>query len=321
MNPLAAVTGSTGFLGQHILSALSEAGWRVRLLVRQQPTLPQGADAVELVPGDLSNMAALERLVADADAVIHAAGAIKAVSRSAFAAINVEGTENIAAVRRKRAPSARFVMISSLAARSEHLSDYAWSKAEAERALVAAGGGSTVILRPTAVYGPGDRETLTLFRATGLPVHPIPNSPDARLTIIHARDVATAVVQAASDDRLEGTYELTDANRPGYSWTDLVESACAATGRPFRPARLPGVVTRALGTLGDAISLCSGSTVLPGSQKLRELLHPDWSSSERAQPPAACWRPRIGVRDGFAETVAWYRAAGWLKPKPASNRQ
>jgi hypothetical protein len=49
------------------------------------------------------------------------------------------------------------------------------------------------------------------------------------------------------------------------------------------------------------------------SQKAREILHPDWSSRPEDQPPAGQWQPRVGLEEGFAEAVAWYRHAGWLR--------
>ena len=85
MGRLVAVTGATGFVGPHLVAALARRGWKIRLLVRRWSPLPSlaGVEA-DLVLGDLSDEAALKRLVAGADTVIHAAGLIKARQPSGF---------------------------------------------------------------------------------------------------------------------------------------------------------------------------------------------------------------------------------------------
>src|SRR6056297_1785498 len=133
--PIAAVTGGTGFLGRYVVRELAAAGWRPRLLVRGDPVHPQLADVdFEIVPGDLSEPQSLRRLVKGASAVVHVAGAVKALRRADFFAVNADGTARLAETTAEAAPGARLVYVSSLAARAPELSDYAASKAEGERA-------------------------------------------------------------------------------------------------------------------------------------------------------------------------------------------
>jgi hypothetical protein len=98
----------------------------------------------------------------------------------------------------------------------------------------------------------------------------------------------------------------------GYSWEALSRAAAAALGRPARPRRVPAPVLRGLGLVGDVAAL-AGATRMVTSQKVREMLHADWSSHPSRQIHPDLWRPRIELSAGFAEAVAWYRAAGWLR--------
>ena len=161
MSKLVAVTGATGFVGPHLVAALARRGWKIRLLVRRWSPLPS-LDGVEadMVLGDVSDEAALRRLVDGADTVIHAAGLIKARRPSDFMTVNRDGTALLSAL----APEAIFVLLSSLAAREPQLSPYAASKRAAEE-VVASRSGPWLTVRAPAVYGPGDRETLAYFRA------------------------------------------------------------------------------------------------------------------------------------------------------------
>src|SRR6185436_21119742 len=82
---LAAVTGATGFLGRQVVRALSAQGWRIRILARRDPIDPLWKDVVpEVAPGDVADDAALARLCAGADVLIHGAGLVKARSRAHF---------------------------------------------------------------------------------------------------------------------------------------------------------------------------------------------------------------------------------------------
>jgi uncharacterized protein YbjT (DUF2867 family) len=170
VSKLVAVTGATGFVGPHLVAALARRGWKIRLLVRRWSPLPSlaGVEA-DLVLGDVADEAALRRLVDGADTVIHAAGLIKARRAADFMAVNRDGTARVSAL----APTARFVLLSSLAAREPLLSPYGASKRAAED-VVAGRSGPWLAVRAPAIYGPGDRETLAYFRAARRALLPSP---------------------------------------------------------------------------------------------------------------------------------------------------
>jgi len=311
---LAAVTGVTGFIGGHLAGELARRGWRLRVLARSMPRLHgMAGPPVEVVQGSLSDERALRDLVEGADAIVHLAGAIKGRNRTDFMRVNAEGTAALAAAWRADAPEARFIHLSSMAAREPGLSHYAASKHAAEQRLRAIGAGADwCILRPAVVYGPGDRETLRIFRAASAPVQPMLNGSDARLTLIHVTDLVRAMAALLAAGQPSGCHEVTDARHDGYSWDELARAAASALGRVARPLQVPNSVIRALGLVGDAAALVGMAGMLT-SQKAREILHRDWRSDQASQPPASQWQPEITLDQGFAEAVAWYRAAGWLR--------
>jgi uncharacterized protein YbjT (DUF2867 family) len=167
-----AVTGATGFLGRRLVKVLGEQGWTVRVLARRDITDPAwlGLEP-QLVIGDLANSRALAALCDGAQVVVHVAGLIKARSRAVFDRANVEGSRQVALAA--KTAGARLVLVSSLAAREPNLSDYAGSKRGGEDAAREIMGGDLTIVRPPAIYGPGDVETLRLFEmASKSPVLP-----------------------------------------------------------------------------------------------------------------------------------------------------
>lgn len=311
--PLAAVTGATGFIGRHLVRQLAQSGWRVRLLMRRDPVIAQWRSArPEIVAGSLADPAALERLVEGADAVIHVAGLIKATSRDAFFHVNRDGAAQLARVVRERAPQAHFMLVSSLAAREPSLSDYAASKAAGEQVVREIVGARATVLRPSAVYGPGDRETLLFFQLARQRFVPLLGSADARAALIHVGDLCRLIEALAAGPPRGTTLTAADARPTGYLWEEVLGAAARAVGNA-RPSlfRAPRVLLRTVALAGDA-GRALGTANMLNSQKLRELLHADWSVSAEELASVPGWAPEFDLDAGFADAVAWYRAEGWL---------
>src|SRR5205807_6605334 len=178
-----AITGGMGFVGSHLIDAALAAGHEVKALARREQPDREG---LVWVRGALDDRDALEQLVGEADAVIHVAGVISAPDAAAFDHGNVGGTLAMLAAATAGGVK-RFVHVSSLAAREPRLSLYGASKAKAE-ALVESSGLDWAIVRPPAVYGPGDKETLELFKMARRGQIYLP--PSGKLSLIHVDDLA-----------------------------------------------------------------------------------------------------------------------------------
>ncbi len=311
--PLAAITGATGFIGRHLVLAFAQAGWRVRMLSRREPRIPdwRGLNP-EVVPGALADLAALERLVEGAHAVIHAAGLIKAARRRELFEVNCAASATLAGIAHRLAPQAHFVHVSTLAAREPRISDYAASKRAGEDAVRDLLGARATVLRPAAVYGPADPETLRFFRLARYRIVPLPGPPQARAALIHAQDLARLIVTLAACEPAGEVLAAADARPQGYGWDEILGTAARVVGNPrARLVRAPRALLRTVAWAGDLGRLLGSATML-SSNKLREISHLDWSVSAAEQAQPAGWRPRFELEPGFADTVAWYRAAGWL---------
>jgi 2-alkyl-3-oxoalkanoate reductase len=309
-----AVTGATGFIGSHVVGELGRAGWRVRILTRRVPANAQFADVpVDAVIGTLEDKRAVARLVEGADAIVHAAGRIKARSHAEFFAANATGTRLLVEAAIAAGNRPRFVLLSSIAARQPQISDYAASKLASEAELTRLDGELPwSILRPPAVYGPGDRETLTFFRALRLGLALRPPVRDARVSLLHVGDLATAIAAVLhAPSALPGVLEFDDGHG-GYGWDEMISVAARHLG--VRPLRLsiPRPFLMGVAHLNEAIHRATGDAPMLTSGKVREMLHPDWASRDGAVTAATGWRPRVDLDQGFAETVAWYRRHHWL---------
>lgn len=319
MARLAAVTGATGFLGGYIVAALVAAGWQVRILARRAGDFPQLAGlGIETVRGDLADRPALDRLIDGADAVIHAAGAIKARHEAAFRAANAGGTETLVAALNACSAPKQLVLVSSMVAREPGLSHYARTKRESEAALSALNHGNWTVVRPCAVYGPWDRETLAIFQSAVRGIFPIAGGGRGRVALIHASDVAQAIAALCGRSGAGEIFELTDRRVDGYGWGEIAGAAEKAVGNRVRSLALPAIAVHAAAAANALAARLIGGTPMLTPGKAREILHGDWGSAAERQPPPELWQPGIGLETGFRDTVTWYRDRGWL---PGRRRQ
>lgn len=298
-----AITGGTGFLGGHVLREAAARGHGIKALTRSaQFPRPN----VEWIKGTLEDHRVLADLAEGADAVIHIAGAINAPALAGFVEANVTGTASLLTAA-EAVGVKRFIHISSLSAREPDLSDYGWSKAASE-AIVVQSPLDWTIVRPPAIYGPGDREMLELFRiARRKGVVPLP--PKGRVSLIEAGDLARLLLDlVAAREAVEQVYEPDDGMIEGYSHREFGKLIGAGVGRP-RTLTLP-IPGFALRLAATAERMRHGDRAKLTPDRVRYFCHPDWVAQKR--PPASIWEPKVKAAEGLKATADWYRAEGWL---------
>lgn len=218
------VTGATGFLGGHVVRALLERGVQVRAMGRSlKPGMALASEGADFCPVDLRDRPATMAACRGVTAVVHAGALSSAWGKyKDFYDINVTGTENVLAGCREHGV-ARIVYISSPSVMSRHesqvgldesyplperfVSDYSETKALAEKAVrkAQAEGIDTVILRPKAIYGPGDTAIFPrITEAVSRGRFPILGAGDTVTNITHVDDVVQAVLLALESDKAPG---------------------------------------------------------------------------------------------------------------------
>jgi nucleoside-diphosphate-sugar epimerase len=308
------VTGASGFIGRRLAPALQRAGYRVRVLLRRDPVMAEWRDLCpEIVAGSLEDDQALRALVDGATTIVHLAGAIKAARDAQFFVANHLGTTAVARAVAASSGQLRLLHLSTMAAREPRLSGYAASKRAGEDAAREILGDRVTVLRPPAVYGPGDREMLAFFRIAAARYVPLIGSRAARAAMIHVDDLVNLIVALVAAPAPGRVLTAADARPEGYTWEEVFATAARAVGNPdARQFRMPAAVLRAVAMAGDVARACGAMNML-NSPKLRELRHSDWSvpMADLARPTG--WEPHHSLEAGFIDTVVWYRRAGWLR--------
>jgi len=330
------VTGATGFVGSHLVEALSSPATSdatgsppldLRVLVRPTSDLRHLSErSIGRFTGDLSDPAALTEATAGAEVILHLAALTRAKSEGVFMAANAAGTRRLLRAAVDSGTCKRFVYVSSLAAAGpardgrpvgihdppQPLTAYGRSKLAGEDACRDFDKDlQVVILRPPAVYGPRDRDLFTFFKLAGWGVLPVPTGPERSLQMIHVSDLARAIEAAAFSERARGIYHV--AEPEAYSWQRILDLMADAVGKGGRRIPLPRTLLKVAGALNGAVGRVTGRPQIFDGDKVRELLAPGWLCETSAAREDLGFSADIPLEEGFRNTARWYRENGWLR--------
>ncbi len=322
------VTGATGFIGTRLVEKLRERGVEVRCIAKDpMHILDLQSLGVEVTLADLNNGVSWERMLDGVDRVYHLAGATRAKRTSDYY------TENHLATRRfveicSRFPSSieRFVYVSSQTAAGPALggvplteadtchpvSEYGRSKLLAEGAVREAGKKLRItIVRPTAVYGPRDRDFLDYFKMILLGIQPLIGFREKVMNLVHVDDLVDGILLAGEHPSAVGeTYFL--GSEEWYSTGAIGAAIAAAVHRRPIHLRIPHAVVYAIGALAQAAGWLAGQRVFFNIQKVRESTQKAWTCSVAKAMSQLGYRQKLSLGEGMASTYRWYREHGWL---------
>ncbi len=305
-----AITGVTGFIGSAVARRLTSAGWRVRGLIRSRSRDRRRltcCEELEIVEGSLEDSSSLRKLVEGCRAVVHCAGTVRGAYADYFNRVNVEGVASLVRITREVAVSPSFFLLSSLAAREPHLSAYAASKRKGELQLVAqAGAMPWVVLRPPAVYGPGDREILPLFRLMEKGIAPLVGDHHSRFSLLFIDDLSAAIQSFLEQPiGLQATYELHDGVNGGYSWDEVIAVFSRLRAKKLMKIQIPLPLLSLSARVNQVISPLVGRQPMLTPGKVRELKHLDWVCDNQVITTQTGWRPKVNLIEGLQKTMGW----------------
>lgn len=301
---IVAITGATGFIGHVLTQKLIQNGWTVRALTRSDRS--SSSKSLQWIQGDLNNLIALHHLVDDAAFVIHCAATVRGSSFKEFSDTNIKGTRNLLRTITQKKQSPRFLLISSLAARQPELSWYAQSKYLSEQELI--GNSESLqwtIFRPTAVYGPGDKEIKPLFQVMRRGLFPVVGKISNRFGLIHVYDLVVAIeAWVTAEQNIQGIFELDDGTPGGYSYQGLTELAQQVWKHPVHCVAIPDPLIRGIASINLWLARLFHYSPMLTPGKVNELQHPNWVCDNAPlihELPG--WHPSIRLQDVLSEVI------------------
>lgn len=326
------VTGASGFIGSFIVEEALRRGFETWAAVRKGSSRRYLRDGrirfVELNLDDAGDLRGKLSAVMP-DYVVHAAGATKCLHADDFFRVNTQGTVNLASAVRDVCPGLeRFVFISSLSvcgpvretapyteitAADTPRPDTAYgrSKLEAERALDGMPGFPFIVLRPTGVYGPRERDYFMMAESIKKHVDFAAGLRPQDLTFIYVKDLVEAVFLALDHGKAGSRYHLSDGNvYPSRAFSDLIRREL---GNPWLlRVKAPLWLLRAITAAGEAVGRLTGRMTALNNDKYKIMRQRNWRCDIGPAVAELGFRPRYGLAEGVREAIEWYKENKWL---------
>lgn len=320
----ALVTGGTGFIGSHLVEELHRRGWEVCVIAKDNmfsSNLP-----VPVTIADLRDSEVLAPLLRDVDVVYHIAGLTRARKTADYYSVNHLGTKALinACIAHCRSLR-RFVFVSSLTAvgprigpdevtettRYHPVSHYGRSKMLAEIEVLEAKATLPVtIVRPSAVYGPRDRDLFRYFKMIRTGIEPLLGSGAHQLNLVHVQDLVRGILTAGEHPDGEG--EVFFIGGENLSTADICTRIAEAMRKKPLVFHLPEKLIYVVGALGEATGRILRRQVFFNVQKVREAVQDAWTCSIDKARSRIGWEPRMSISNGMSATYAWYLENEWL---------
>jgi nucleoside-diphosphate-sugar epimerase len=317
------VTGATGFIGRHLLPVLHQQGWQTTAAVRDDFRQPLSIPIKAIQVGEIDDMTDWQEALLGIDTVIHLAGRSHILHETisnpeaAFIKVNTKGTINLVKQSLKAGVN-HFIFVSSIhamAAESDDIlnenspchpdSPYGGSKLQAEQALINLAKDSNMtwtILRPTLVYGPGNRANMErlmklIKRGLPLPFGAIKN----RRSFVFVGNLVAAIITCLDHPNAANKIFLISDNQ-AVSTPQLIRLIAQQIQQPCRLLPVPTTLLRFLGYLGDRVESITGKNLPFNSYNIDRLLGSLAVDSSYIQKTLN-WQPPFTLEQGLAQTI------------------
>jgi nucleoside-diphosphate-sugar epimerase len=322
------VTGATGFIGSHLVESLLQKGMQVRCLLRKESDLKWLRNLpVEVAHGDCRDRTSLGQAVKVVDQVFHLAGVTKAIKKETYFEVNAFGTENlIYSCLENNRHLQKFIYLSSQAAsgpslngskkretdRSEPVSPYGESKRMGEElALAHAHELPLLILRPSAVYGPRDKDVYAFFKCLSKRMKPCLAGWDQHLNLCYVQDIVQAILLAAEAQTKSGEmFFLSDGH--DYRMEEIGDTFAQAMGITAFRIRIPKPMIFGIASFSEYFSKFSKRPPLINKSKVKEMVQKDWVCDITKAKTILGFKPKVGLLEGARLTFEWYKKENWL---------
>ena len=316
------ITGASGFLGYHLILAAIEQNLNVYAAIRKNSQIGHLKEMpVKYVYLNYEDVDGLSKALEDnkIDYILHAAGVTKAVKQEEYNYINATYSANLAKAAKMQGSSfKKMVFISSLAAAGPSLDDgsiiteqtapkpvtaYGRSKLLAEKEIAAIGIPLT-ILRPTAIYGPRDKDIFIMLKTVSKGFDPYLGKFVQQLSFVHARDVADLAVQALFIEKT-GTYNIADGNNYSrYQFADIAKKILSKKAFRFH---IPMPFVKVLAYFLETTNGWMNKPAVINREKLHELAARNWSCDISKAKQELHFNPAFNLEDGLKDSIKWYK--------------
>jgi nucleoside-diphosphate-sugar epimerase len=322
------ITGTSGFIGSFLVEAAIKKGYQVVAGVRETSNRIINP-LVSFIVIDYESSDAIAKSIEKEKFkfVIHNAGLIQSRHEKEYFHANYLYTRNLVdALQKTDCPPEKFIYTSSLASygpgnhplipiqitdKQSPITFYGKSKLEAENYLRSLSNFPYVILRPTAVYGPRERNLYLVFNLINRHLEFKLLKTGQVLSFVYVKDLVDCFFQALESDRKQRSYFVSDGNT--YSTEELNSTIKKHLNRKTIKIAVPAFILKPAAFVNEIISQITGHSTIFNMDKLNELMSVNWSCNINETIEDLGYEPQYNLDQGIAETIRWYKENGWLK--------
>ncbi|MBC7889351.1 MAG: NAD(P)-dependent oxidoreductase [Ferruginibacter sp.] len=328
MNEKVLITGASGFLGYHIIQAAIEKGLDVYAAVRTNSNIEHlDKLPVHYLYLNYDNREEMTRQLTEnkIDYIIHAAGVTKAIRQEVYNLVNATYTLNLAKAAEKLGGNLKkMVFISSLAAVGplgdyrdkiteqtcpNPVTAYGRSKLLAEKNLANIAI-PTTILRPTAIYGPRDRDIFIMVKTLNKGLDPYIGKMLQQLSFVHVKDVAEVAVNSLFMNNARGIYNITDGHSYNrYQFSDIARILLKKNALRFH---IPMPLVKMLAYILETTNGWLKKPSVINREKLQELAAKNWICDISKAKKELAFSPQFDLQSGLEDSIAWYVKNKWI---------
>jgi nucleoside-diphosphate-sugar epimerase len=326
------ISGASGFVGGFLVEEALTKGLEVYAAVRKSSNLQYLTDRrIQFVYIDFEDRESLRQIFMEYkfDYIVHNAGVTKTPVKEQYFTVNATYLENmIETLIESNTVPRKFTFISSLAAygpaeytksglvtensEPHPVTDYGRSKLQAERYLKSKSEINYTIIRPTAVYGPREKDLFTVYDLINKGIEMTVGLTDQQLTFIYVRDLVSIIIGSTLDSRKNVAYFATDLEI--YSSTLYNKLIRESLGRKRSlKIRLPIPLVKTIGYIAEKAGKLTGNYPAINIEKVNELEAKSWNCDTSNLVNDLNYKPKYKLQEGLKESIAWYKEHNWLK--------
>jgi len=314
------ITGASGFIGSFLVEEALNRNLKVWAGIRQTSSREYLQDErISFIDLFYSDKEKLKRQIENHlinfgkwDYIIHNAGATKCLHSDDFEKVNYRYTRNlIEALQEAGAIPDKFILMSSLSAAPPTETIYGKSKLKAEEFLETQTGFPYIILRPTGVYGPRDKDYFLMLKSIKKGLELAAGYEPQMLTFIYAKDLAKAAFLAAESVFTQKTYTVSDGNTySDETYTQLAKNELGK--RHVLKLRVPLILLKTVSIAAELFSKISKKPSTLNRDKYKIMKRRDWTCDTTPLMQELGFQAEYDLEHGIRECVAWYTNHGWL---------